>query len=59
MRPETEALIIIDVQSDFCPGGALAVAEGDQIIPVINALMADFAVVVLTWFWLFGRCWNP
>ncbi|HGG63828.1 MAG TPA: isochorismatase family protein, partial [Rhodobacteraceae bacterium] len=36
------ALIVIDVQNDFCPGGALAVAEGDRIIPQINAMMGDF-----------------
>lgn len=47
----SEALIVIDVQNDFCPGGALAVAEGDAIIPRINALMADFPVVVLTQDW--------
>ena len=51
MRPETEALIVIDVQNDFCPGGALAVTEGDQIIPTVNAMMEDFAVVVLTQDW--------
>ena len=51
MRPTTEALIVIDVQNDFCPGGALAVAEGDQIIPRINALMAEFQTVVLTQDW--------
>jgi nicotinamidase/pyrazinamidase len=51
MRPATEALIVIDVQNDFCPGGALAVAEGDLIVPGINALMADFAAVVLTQDW--------
>jgi nicotinamidase/pyrazinamidase len=33
MRPAHEALIVIDIQNDFCPGGALAVAGGDQIIP--------------------------
>ena len=38
MRPANEALIVIDVQNDFCPGGALAVAEGDEIIAAINAL---------------------
>ncbi len=48
MRPDHEALIVIDVQNDFCPGGALAVEDGDAIIPRINALMADFATVVLT-----------
>jgi nicotinamidase/pyrazinamidase len=51
MRPTTHALIVIDVQNDFCPGGALAVAEGDAIIPRINALMDDFAVRVLTQDW--------
>ncbi len=51
MRPLNEALIVIDVQNDFCPGGALAVAEGDQIIPRINALMAAFQTVVLTQDW--------
>lgn len=51
MRPATEALIVIDVQNDFCPGGALAVADGDSIIPRINALMDEFATVVLTQDW--------
>lgn len=51
MRPATEALIVIDIQNDFCPGGALAVADGDAIIPRINALMDDFATVVLTQDW--------
>lgn len=47
----THALIVIDVQNDFCPGGALAVAEGDQIVAGINALMPQFDVVVLTQDW--------
>jgi nicotinamidase/pyrazinamidase len=51
MKPANEALIVIDVQNDFCPGGALAVAEGDQIINRINGLMADFSTVVLTQDW--------
>ena len=51
MRPSSEALIVIDVQNDFCPGGALAVAEGDAVIPRINALMDGFASVVLTQDW--------
>ncbi|PZR00814.1 MAG: bifunctional nicotinamidase/pyrazinamidase [Cereibacter sphaeroides] len=51
MRSPNEALIVIDVQNDFCPGGALAVAGGDEIIPRINALMKEFAVVVLTQDW--------
>lgn len=51
MRPADEALIVIDIQNDFCPGGALAVADGDAIIPRVNALMGDFATVVLTQDW--------
>lgn len=51
MRAADQALIVIDVQNDFCPGGALAVAEGDAIIPRVNALMAEFPVVVLTQDW--------
>ena len=47
----TRALIVIDVQNDFCPGGALAVAEGDRIVPGINALMADYDAVILTQDW--------
>ena len=51
MRPSHHALIVIDVQNDFCPGGALAVAQGDAIIAQINALMAEFQTVVLTQDW--------
>ena len=51
MRPETDALIVIDVQNDFCPGGALAVGGGDEIVPGINALLAEFPVRVLTQDW--------
>ena len=46
-----KALIVIDVQNDFCPGGALAVNDGDQIVPGINALMDAFDAVVLTQDW--------
>lgn len=45
------ALIVIDMQADFCPGGALAVADGDGIVSPINALMADHDAVVLTQDW--------
>lgn len=45
------ALIVIDMQNDFCPGGALAVAGGDQIVPAINTLMRDVDAVVLTQDW--------
>lgn len=50
MSPAT-ALVVIDVQNDFCPGGALAVPGGDAIVPGINALMPDFAAVILTQDW--------
>lgn len=45
------ALIVVDLQVDFCPGGALAVAGGDQIVAPVNALMADYDAVVLTQDW--------
>lgn len=47
----TTALIVIDVQNDFCPGGALAVAGGDGIVAGINAVMPDCGAVVLTQDW--------
>jgi len=46
-----KALIVIDVQNDFCPGGALAVPGGDEIVGGINALMDDVDAVVLTQDW--------
>lgn len=51
MRPNNEAIIVIDVQNDFCPGGSLAVAGGDDIVAPINALMPEFPVRVLTQDW--------
>jgi nicotinamidase/pyrazinamidase len=45
------ALIIIDMQNDFLPGGSLAVKDGDQIIPKINALSKDYSLVVATQDW--------
>ena len=45
------AFIVVDMQYDFLPGGALAVPEGDQVIPVINALMPKFNLVVATQDW--------
>jgi nicotinamidase/pyrazinamidase len=52
MRIEADdVLVVIDVQNDFCPGGALAVAEGDAVVPVINRLSERFAHVVLTQDW--------
>lgn len=47
----TNALIVIDVQNDFCPGGALAVAGGDEIVAGINALMPTLDAVILTQDW--------
>jgi len=47
----SDALVIIDVQNDFCPGGALAVADGDAVVPVINGLQHRFDTVVLTQDW--------
>lgn len=47
----TNALIVIDVQNDFCPGGALAVPQGDAIVSGINERIADFDAVILTQDW--------
>jgi nicotinamidase/pyrazinamidase len=46
-----DALIVVDMQYDFMPGGALPVAEGDAIVPLVNRLAAKFATVVLTQDW--------
>jgi len=51
MRDASDALIVIDVQNDFCPGGALAVEGGDEIVQGINGLMEEFQTVVLTQDW--------
>ncbi len=48
-----DALIVVDVQNDFCPGGALAVPEGDLVVPIVNALSPRFDTVVFT------RDWHP
>lgn len=53
MKKKKKALIIVDVQNDFCPGGALPVPNGDEVVPVINRLLDsgkfDFFVVSLDW----------
>ena len=49
----TDALIVVDVQNDFCPGGALAVSDGAAVIPIINAMLGKFDSVVFT------RDWHP
>jgi nicotinamidase/pyrazinamidase len=51
MRPANEALVVIDLQNDFCPGGRLAVAGGDEILGGVNALLEEFQVRVLTQDW--------
>jgi nicotinamidase/pyrazinamidase len=48
-----KGLLIVDVQNDFCPGGALAVPDGDRVVPVINSLMDKFPVVVAS------KDWHP
>src|SRR5690348_561403 len=48
---DSSALLVIDVQNCFLPGGSLAVKEGEQVIPVINRLAKGFANVVLTQDW--------
>ena len=47
----TEALIVVDLQNDFCPGGALGVEGGHEIVPIINKLVHDFEHVILTQDW--------
>jgi nicotinamidase/pyrazinamidase len=52
IQPEADdLLLIIDVQNDFCPGGALAVADGDAVVPAINRVAARFNHVALTQDW--------
>ena len=47
----TRALLVVDVQNDFCPGGALAVPDGDAVVAVINRLLPAFEVVIFTQDW--------
>jgi nicotinamidase/pyrazinamidase len=47
----TDALLVIDAQNDFMPGGALAVAHGDEVVPIINSLAQRFDHVILTQDW--------
>jgi nicotinamidase/pyrazinamidase len=48
---ERDVLLVVDIQNDFCPGGALAVPRGDEVVPVINRLARAFDHVVLTQDW--------
>jgi nicotinamidase-related amidase len=54
---ETDGLVIVDLQNDFLPGGSLAVSGGDEVVPVVNDLIAAFArrdlPIIAT------RCWHP
>ena len=50
-KTDREVLLVIDVQNDFCPGGALAVPQGDEIILAVNRLAASYAHVILTQDW--------
>ena len=47
------ALLIVDVQNDFCPGGALPTPKGDKIVPVLNKLMDKFSIIIAS------RDWHP
>ena len=52
LSPERDAIILVDVQNDFCPGGALPVPEGDKVVPPLNALLrrgTAFAVATRDW----------
>ncbi|SDG47384.1 bifunctional nicotinamidase/pyrazinamidase [Paraburkholderia phenazinium] len=51
MKDAEDVMLVVDVQNDFMPGGALAVAHGDEVVPVINQLARGFSHVVLTQDW--------
>ena len=51
LHSSTDALVVIDLQNDFCPGGALAVAGGDEIVPIVNSLGERFDHVLVTQDW--------
>jgi len=48
---DDDVLIVVDIQNDFCPGGALAVPRGDEVVPIVNRLAEAFHTVVLTQDW--------
>jgi nicotinamidase/pyrazinamidase len=64
-RPTMRALILVDIQNDFCPGGALAVRAGDRVVPVVNELQKHFDLIVATKDWhpaghsSFATLWPP
>ena len=49
--PDDTALVLVDIQNDFCPGGSLAVQDGDKIVPVVNRIMPLFPIVISTQDW--------
>jgi nicotinamidase/pyrazinamidase len=52
MNPSaSDVLLVVDVQNDFCPGGALPVPRGNEVVPIVNRLAASFAHVLLTQDW--------
>ena len=51
LQSHDSALILVDIQNDFCPGGTLAVNEGDQIVPIVNSLISEFPLVISTQDW--------
>src|SRR5690348_5533148 len=51
LKPATDVLLVVDVQNDFCPGGALAVDRADEVVPLINRLGTRFEHVILTQDW--------
>lgn len=53
MNHNHSALILVDLQNDFCPGGSLAVKEGDRVVPVVNELQKRFELIVAT------KDWHP
>ncbi|MGH6801331.1 MAG: isochorismatase family protein, partial [Methylocella sp.] len=55
--PNKDALVIVDVQNDFCPGGALAVAAGDRVVPILNQYIQRFAAAGRPIF--ATRDWHP
>ncbi len=51
MNRDSDILLVVDVQNDFCPGGALAVPDGDKVVPIVNRLGERFEHIVLTQDW--------
>ncbi len=51
IEQDKDILVVIDVQNDFCPGGALAVERGDEVVPLINRIAGQFEHVILTQDW--------